>query len=170
MSNQIDLAVSSITITPDRAKIIKFSLPYALSYSRFLTNSSTPISKPFSLSSLNGQRIGVYQGTIYEDQASRIGIKDPIIKTYLGYQGALKALTDKKVDYILLDNPTALYWAANSSGGFKVIGQPYVYGFGIGIAVSNKEGNLIPALNKALLQYQNSGGYRQNYHRFLESF
>lgn len=170
MDNQIDLAVSSITITSERSKQIKFSLPYALSYSRFLTNSDTPVAKPFSLSSLNGKRIGVNKGTIYEDQASRIGVKAPIIQTYMGYHDALNALTNKEVDYILLDNPTALYWAANSAGGFKVIGEPYVYGFGIGIAISNKDVGLIPHLNNALLQYQNSEAYRQNYHRFLDFF
>lgn len=170
MNNQVDMAVSSITITPERAKKMNFSLPYGLSYSRFLTNSDTPVSHPFTLSALDGKKIGVYEGTIYEDQASHIAVKDPIIKTYVGYQEALKALTNKDIDYILLDNPTALYWAANSSGTFKVVGEPYVYGFGIGVVVSNDDRDIIPALNQALLQYQNSDEYKQNFKRFLESF
>ncbi len=170
MNNKVDLAVSSITITPERAKQMNFSLPYTLSYSRFLTNNDTPTTNPFSLNSLNGKKIGVYKGTIYEDQASHIGVTDPVIKTYEGYQDALKALTNKEIDYILLDNPAALYWAANSSGAFKAIGAPYVYGFGIAIVISETDKAMIPALNKALLQYQNSEDYRQNYHRFLESF
>jgi len=170
MNNQIDLAVSSITITPERTKNINFSLPYALSYSRFLTLSDTPVAEPFTFSLLNGKKIAVQEGTIYENRASRIGIQNPIIKVYDNDPDALKALTNKDVDYILLDNPTALYWAANSSGAFKVVGKPFAYGFGIGIAVSRADINLIPELNKAILEYQNSIDYRQNYHRFLESF
>ena len=170
MNNQVDMAVSSITITPERAKLMSFSLPYGLSYSRFLTNTENQVAEPVALSSLDGNKIGVYKGTIYVDQASHIGVNKPIIQTYAGYEDALKALTNKEVDYILLDNPTALYWAANSSGVFKVVGQPYVYGFGIGIAVSNADKDMIPALNDALIQYQNSQDYKQNYQRFLESF
>ncbi|RUR09388.1 transporter substrate-binding domain-containing protein [Legionella sp. km772] len=170
MNNQVDLVVSSITITPERAKQMNFSLPYGLSYSRFLTNSDTPVANPFTLSSLDGKKIGVYKGTIYEDQASHIGVTNPIIKTYVGYQDVLKALTNKDVDYILLDNPTALYWAANSSGAFKVIGEPYVYGFGIGIVISDQDKDLIPIINQAVIQYQNSPDYKQNYQRFLETF
>jgi len=170
MSNQVDMAVSSITITPERAKQMNFSLPYGLSYSRFLTNTDTPVANPFALSSLTGKRIGVYKRTIYEDQASHIGVENPVIQTYMGYEDALKALTNKEIDYILLDNPTALYWAANSSGAFKVIGDPYVYGFGIGIVISDQDKDLIPAINQALLQYQNSNDFKQNYQRFLESF
>lgn len=169
-NNQVDLAVSSITITPQRAKEFHFSLPYGLSYSRFLTNVNTPVANPFALSSLDGKKIGIDQGTIYEDQASHLGVHNAIIQIYKDTPEALKALTNNEVDYLLLDNPTALYWVANSSGTFKVIGEPYSYGLGIAIVVSEQDKALIPFLNQALLQYQNSEDFRQNYHRFLESF
>ena len=170
MNNKVDLAVSSITITPERSKVINFSLPYSLSYSRLLTNQNAKIKEPFSVDSLNGKRIGVYKGTIYEDNAAHMGIINPVIETYIGYEDALKALTNNEVDFILLDNPTALYWAANSSGAFKVVGKPSIYGFGLGIAVSPGDKDLIPELNKALLQYQNSEEYRLNYKRYLDVF
>jgi polar amino acid transport system substrate-binding protein len=170
LNNQVDLAVSSITITPERAKLISFSLPYSLSFSRFITNNNTVTPTPFLLSSLDGKKIGVYKGTVYEDQATHIGVKNPIVITYTGYDDALKGLSDKEVDYILLDNPTALYWAANSSGAFKEVGKPYEYGFGFGVAVSKTNQDLIPELNKAILQYQNTDEYHQNYHRYLQEF
>lgn len=170
INNQIDMAVSSITITADRAKIINFSLPYALSYSRFLTRQDIQHKGPFKIEQLHDKKIGVYKGTIYEDQATHIGIKNPIIKLYEGHQESLKALSNKEVDYILLDNPTALYWAANSSGAFKVIGEPMPYGYGFGIAVSNKDRELIPMLNKALIGYQNTKEYNENYARYLKQF
>lgn len=169
-NNQIDFAVSSITITPERTKEINFSLPYALSYSRFLTRSDIPVAEPFTYAALNGKVIAVQSGTIYENQATRLGITNPIIKTYENDPESLKALTNKEVDYILLDNPSALYWAANSAGMFQVLGKPFAYGFGLGIAVNKADIDLIPELNKALLQYQNSTEYKQNYQHFLESF
>lgn len=170
LNNQIDFAVSSITITPERIKEINFSLPYALSYSRFLTTADRVITEPFSFAQLESKKIGVQAGTIYATQISNIGLINPVIKTYENDPAALQALTNKEVDYILLDNPTALYWAANSSGVFKVLGKPYAYGYGIGIAVKKSDASLIPELNKALLHYQSSDDYKQNYARFLESF
>lgn len=175
MNNQIDFAATSITITPERAKEIIFSIPYAVSYSRFLTNADTPVSHPFSFSSLSGKRIGIYTGTIYTNKASYMGIINPTIITYSGYQSsgyqeALTALKNKQVDYILLDNAGALYWAANSGGAFKVVGEPYPYGFGMGIAISPQDRNMLPMINRALLQYQNSIDYWQNYRRYLQTF
>lgn len=169
-SNQIDLAVSSITITPDRAKQLTFSIPYAVSYSRLLANRDTQEVSPFALSSLSNKRIAVQGGTIYADQASRMGVNNVVIKIYANDPLSLEALANKEVDYVLLDNPTALYWAANSDDKFKVIGEPFSYGFGIGIAISAKDLNLLPELNKALLFYQNSDEYRQNYRRYLDFF
>lgn len=129
MNNQIDFAVSSITITPKRTKDINFSLPYALSYSRFLTLSTTPVTEPFTFNSMNGKKIGVQAGTIYETQVPHLGIANPVVQTFDGDPDSLKALSDNQIDYILLDNPSALYWAANSAGAFKVVGKPFAYGF-----------------------------------------
>lgn len=169
-TNKIDLAVSSITITAERARKMNFSLPYSLSYSRFITRSDRFIKEPFNMESLNNKKIGAYQGTVYENNVSKFGIKNPVIKTYAGYEEALRALKNNEVDFILLDSPTALYWAANSSGAFKTAGKPIIYGYGIGIAISPDNAALIPELNKALLNYQDSKEYRSNYHRYLEEF
>lgn len=170
MNNQIDLAASSITITLNRAKLITFSIPYGLSYSRLLTTSDMAIPLPFSIDALRGKKIGVEQGTIYQDDASQMGIKDPIIVPFANDDDSLAALSNKKVDYVLLDNPTALYWAANSSGTFKVVGKPQAFGFGIGIAVSPANIQMLPTLNNAITQYLNSKEYQINYNRFLEEF
>lgn len=169
-TNKVDLAVSSISITADRARNMNFSLPYSLSYSRFITRSDHFIKEPFSIESLSNKRIGAYQGTVYENNVSKFGIKNPIIKTYPGYEEALKALKNNEIDFILLDSPTALYWAANSSGAFKTVGKPIIYGYGIGIAISPDNAELIPEVNKALLNYQDSQDYRSNYHRYLQEF
>ncbi len=170
MENRIDLAVSDITITPERAKEVHFSIPYALSYSRFLTSTNTNTPEPFVISALNNKKIGVEEGTIYEDQATHLGISNPTIIPYSTAQDAITALTNKQIDYILLDNPSALYWAANTSNVLKVVGTPYVYGYGIGIAVSPNNISLLPVINTNLIQYQNSNDYKENYKRFLYFF
>ncbi|MDI1351784.1 MAG: transporter substrate-binding domain-containing protein [bacterium] len=166
---QVDAAVSSITITADRAKLINFTLPYLLSYSRFLTNRSAGV-QSFSLLNLKGKKIGVESGSIFPDQIKQMGIIDPVIKTYSKEDDLLEALRTSEVDFLLFDNPTALYWEANSSQAFMVVGEAYQYGFGLGIAVAPSEKELLQAFNAALLQYQNSKEYKTNFDTYLHPF
>ncbi len=169
VAKEIDVAISSITITPERAKIVNFTLPYLLSYSRFVTRPSVK-TDPFTLDLLNGKRIGLETGTIFPQQLEIMGVKDPKLKFYTTVSDQLTALNNGEVDLILLDNPTATYWAANSSNTFKLAGPSYMYGFGLGIAVNPTERDLLAALNQALLQFQNTDEYKQNYNKYLLEF
>ena len=166
---ELDLAISSITITPERAKIVNFTLPYLLSYSRFLTRPSAN-AIPFTLAYLDGKRIGLEAGTIFPQQLEAMGVKNAKLKFYASVNDQLTGLSNSEVDIILLDNPTANYWASNSSDTFKLAGPAYMYGYGLGIAVNPGEGDLLNALNQLLLQYQNSNDYKQNYNRYLFEF
>lgn len=167
-SRKIDVAVSSITITADRSALVNFSLPYLLSYSRFLGNNTKDNQQPFVLSMLNNKTIGIETGTIFADQIRAVGIINPQIRQYDTMELLVEGLGKKEVGYILFDNPAATYWAANSSGEFIVLGPPYSYGYGFGIAVNKSDKQLLMDINSALLQYQNSEEYKINYNKYLE--
>jgi polar amino acid transport system substrate-binding protein len=166
---EVDMAISSITITPERAKIVSFSLPYLLSYSRFLTRPSTAPAS-FSLAYLNNKKIGLETGTIFAQQLDTMGVKNPQLKFYPSVATQLTGLNKGEVDIILLDNPTANYWASNSSDTFKLAGPAYMYGYGLGIAINPSQNELLNTVNQILLQYQNSNDYKQNYNRYLLEF
>jgi polar amino acid transport system substrate-binding protein len=166
----VDAAISSITITTERAKRVDFTLPYLLSYSRFLTTTANSTKQSFGLLALKDKKIGVESGSIFPDQIQKMGVINPSIINYPTADNMLEALRAGSVDYLLLDNPTAVYWAANSSGAFTVVGEPTVYGYGLGIAVNPSEKDLLSAMNAALLQYQNSAEYKLNYDTYLKQF
>ncbi len=166
---RIEAAVSAITITAERSKIVSFTLPYMLSYFQFLQKTTTkPV--PFTLELLNNKRIGIESGTIFEDQILLMGIKNPIITKYGKQDDMINALSEDEIDYLVLDSPIAKYWAANSTGAFMTIGNSYVYGNGFGIAVNSSNTELLDTLNTALLQYQNSPDYTSTYNRYFRSF
>lgn len=170
-NRNIDAAVSYITITPERSKRVSFSNPYLLSYSRFLTKYPAKGVKPtFSLELLKNKKIGVATGTIFEEQINAMGIKNPIIKEYQSDELLVESLGQDKVDFVLVDNPTAIYWEANSSGKFYAIGPSFLYGNGVGIAVNSGARELLNAINNALLQYQKSPAYKRNYDKYILQF
>ena len=167
-NKEIDVALSSITITAERAELVNFTLPYLLSYSRFLTNHTNNFPQPFTLDSLTGKTIGIEEGTIFGDQIARMGITNVKVKSYATIELLVEGLGKNEVDCILFDSPTAVYWDANSQGEFSVIGPRFLYGNGYGIAVSKDNSTLIKALNRALLQYENSPDYKINYNNYLD--
>jgi polar amino acid transport system substrate-binding protein len=59
-TNKVDLVVSTLSITPDRAKVIDFSLPYADHPSVVAALKSMPLKE---MSDLDGKRVAVVRGT-----------------------------------------------------------------------------------------------------------
>ncbi|KTD74754.1 transporter substrate-binding domain-containing protein [Legionella waltersii] len=169
-SKRIDMAVGSITITAERANIVAFSLPYLLSYSRFLTLQSTADKTPFSLEALNNKRFGIASKTVFSAQIKDMGIANPTIVEFDKYESMLEALRDNSIDFILMDSPSAVYWAANSGNSFKTYGNAFMYGYGFGVAVNRENTALLSQLNQALLKFQNSDSYKQAYQKYLSSF
>ncbi len=169
-AKKVDIAVSSITITAERAKDVNFSAPYLLSYSRFLTIHNSESHQPFTLGLLKNKKIGVVVATVFKDQIKEMGIINPTVIEYPSTEVMLEALGNHKLDFVLFDNPTALYWEANSSGAFTVIGQPFLYGYGLGIAVNQTEKNLLVQVNQALAQFQKSEEFKMAYTRYIENF
>ncbi|KGP62693.1 arginine ABC transporter substrate-binding protein [Legionella norrlandica] len=167
VDKQIDLAVSAMAITSERSRLVNFSIPYLLSYSRFLAYHDASVHQPFSLQLLKGKRVGVEANTVFSQQIRDMGIIDPVIVEFSRTEQMLEALREKEVDFILMDNPSVLYWEANSSGALQAIGPPFLYGYGLGIAVNKENPQLLEAVNRALLQYQSSDLYRKNYNKYL---
>jgi polar amino acid transport system substrate-binding protein len=99
-----------------------------------------------------------------------MGIIDPVIVEFDRTEEMLEALSANDIDFVLMDNPAALYWAANSSGNFHVIGSPMLIGYGLGIAVNRENSELLKSLNDALLEYQRSEKYKENYNKYMMNF
>ncbi len=168
---KIDLAVSFLTITQERAQLVNFSLPYLLSHSRFLTKHSPNEGlEPFDVNLLNGKKIGVVSGTIFYDHIKAMNIANPKIKLYPSNTSLIEALNSGDVEFVLVNQQAALYWEANSSGALHPVGSLYIYGYGVGIAVNKNNPILLSEINKALLEYQNSEDFKRNYDKFIRQF
>ncbi|KTD16555.1 transporter substrate-binding domain-containing protein [Legionella jordanis] len=166
---KVDAAVSALTITSARATRVNFSLPYLLSNSRFLTTSDKA-KQPFGLESLNNRTFGVEEGTIFPTVINLLGVRNPTINEYQDAPTLIDALQSDKIDYALMDDPSAMYWQAASTGILAVVGQPFSYGFGFGIAINPKATDLLQDINKALVDYQNSKEFKRDYGKYIAHF
>ncbi|WP_133127019.1 transporter substrate-binding domain-containing protein [Legionella nagasakiensis] len=162
VNDKVDVAVGAIAITPERAKIVNFSLPYLPSHAIFLTHDKY-FNQPFNLDSLTGKTIAVESGTVFPTVIKRAGIKNIRIVEFSYEEDLIEALSLKKIDFAFLDTPTAYYWEIRSGGQLKTIGESKEYGFGLGIAVNPRNVDLIQAINQVLLQYQKSPKFETDY-------
>ncbi|MDI9818168.1 MULTISPECIES: transporter substrate-binding domain-containing protein [unclassified Legionella] len=165
----VDVAVSAITITSERATRVNFSLPYLLSQARFIAPDRLA-REPFSLQLLHERSIGVEEATVFPAVIRALGIRNPRIREFSESTLMIDALQAGKIDLALMDNPSAMYWQAQSSGHLHAVGEPFAFGFGFGIAVHLNEIELLQDINRALIQYQNSEDYKREFHKYIAHF
>ena len=164
-ADKVDLAIGSIIITPERASQVTFSSPYFLSRLRFLGREAVQADK-ITPKQLINKKIGITD-QVFAPALKKLGVNDSQIVIYPQEDTLVKALTTGDIQFALVDNATAVYWHRNSSGNLKVVGDPFAFGYGMGIAISIKNASLVKPINAAVLHYQNSGAFLLDFHKYL---
>jgi polar amino acid transport system substrate-binding protein len=131
-SGRWDISVGSMTITPERAKVLYFAQPYYTTPAALFVYNTSPYS---NASDLDGKKIGVCAGCTYESylngslvipgESIEFQIKDADIRTYDTDSTALEdlALGDGvRLDAVLTANPTG-YGAITAGKPFKQAGD-----------------------------------------------
>jgi arginine/lysine/histidine/glutamine transport system substrate-binding and permease protein len=160
----IDAAISSITITQERAKTVSFSRPYfkaGLAIAIRADNQDIT-----NLDSLNNKKIAVQIGTTGAKKAQNIpGAK---IRSFDSAPLALQELANGNVDAVINDAPVTLY-AINSGNlrGLKVIEQLVTEEY-YGIATPKNSANLA-LINDGLGKVLKNGNYAQIYRKWFKA-
>ncbi len=115
-----DVALSQISITCDRAKVVKFSIPYFQSNQGVLINKGGP--SVTTLAEAKTIQWGVQTSTTAFDLLNKIK-PDKQTKVFPNLPDAYAALQAKQVDAILIDTAINLGEAAQSNGKFEVVSQ-----------------------------------------------
>lgn len=167
---QIDAAISSIAITPEREAAFSFSNVYYVSEDGVLARAGSPISSITSADQLALWRVGVQTGSIYQtwlqNQLVDSGKMSPgNLLAYPRMDQATSDLQAGKIELVVMDAPAADKLAAG--GSFKVVGrgnnsQRY--------AILLRQGNdmLRSRINDALTQLQNEGRIAQMAQTYLK--
>ena len=153
-AGKIDIIISSLSMTPDRAKVIDFTKPYYVSPSQFVALKSSGITD--DPDTLKGKTIGVQSGTIHQSYMEQ-KLPDITEKVYNTVQEAELDLESGRIDALLADKLLTYDWLVKvgNAKGFDYVGKvlvdPLVTGQ-IGVGVKKGNAALQQSLNTAIDQ------------------
>lgn len=99
-TNDVDIVISTITITPQREEIISFSIPYDYAGQAVLVKSNSSIA---SMSDLSGQNVGVIFGSTAEKNMKNL-VPNANLIGFRSYKDAYQALKVGKINAITSDD------------------------------------------------------------------
>lgn len=99
-TGEVDIVISTVTITPQRQEVVSFSIPYDVAGQAVLVNSRSTIK---SLTDLAGQNVGVIFGTTAEKNMKNL-VPTANLLGFRSYPDAYKALKSGKINAITSDD------------------------------------------------------------------
>jgi len=164
-TEEVDIVIATMTITPQRMEIIDFSIPYDSAGQAVLVNASSKIT---SISDLSGQNVGVIWGTTAEKNminlvptANTIGFKS--------YNEAYKALKEGKINAVTSDD-TILSGFAIKDKSVKLLPKRYSREpYGIGFKKGKCSKRLKENLDFAIKDMQQKNVLTRLHNKWLEN-
>jgi len=99
-TGEVDIVISTVTITPQRQEIVSFSIPYDVAGQAVLVKSNSSIK---ALSDLAGQTVGVIFGTTAEWNMKNL-VPTANLRGFRSYQDAYVALKNDQINAITSDD------------------------------------------------------------------
>ena len=158
-SGRCDVAISAMTITGERARVLDFSSPYFDASQALVVDRGSEID---SLDDLAGKRIGVQGGTTGELYVTDNAPSSADVMPLKDAAAMQDALTKHRVDAAVYDNTVVGDVVADNP--HLEVSAEFDTGEQYGMAVK-KDGNvdLLRSVNKLLATLEKSGGYDKIY-------
>ncbi len=161
-TGKADLGVAGLTITEDRLKNINFSTPYAKATQVIIVSEDSDIKSP---DDLVGKTIGVQTGTTGDVYAADIE-KVKLERYNKGFE-AVQALTQGKIDAVIIDNePAKVYVSQNDE--LKIVDEAFTEEeYAIAVAKDNDE--LLNEVNSAIAKLKESGKLDEIVNKYISA-
>lgn len=152
-NEKYDVAISAITITPERAAAVAFSEPYYTAGQIVAVPVTDTLIK--SVDDLPGKRVGVQLGTTGEMMAQRL--EETEVFSYDNIGAAFIDMANGNLDAVLNDYPTTQAYI-HTHATAKTVGE-ILSREKYGIAVRKGETALLAAVDSALVEIRADGTY-----------
>ncbi|MBN1213440.1 MAG: basic amino acid ABC transporter substrate-binding protein [candidate division Zixibacteria bacterium] len=162
-NRKFDVAISSMTITPQRMAVVSFSEPYY----RAGQIVAVPVGDTYikSVDDLRGKRVGVQLGTTGEIMAKKFdGVH---VYSYDNIGAAFIDMANGNLDAVLNDFPTTLTYIEQNRAA-KTVGE-LLSTEHYGIAVRKKDKALLEKINEALRTMKADGSYEAIYMKWFNT-
>lgn len=158
LANKYDTVVGSMTITPEREKVVDFVGPYYHAGRAVFVTEESPVK---SLEELKGKTLGVTLGETHEKWAREQGGWD--IRTYKGLPELMMELKSGRVDAIVVDNIPVMVAIKETGDKIRKLETPGIEGGSVAIGIAIRKGNpeLKAAMQKVLDDMQADGSYEK---------
>ena len=149
-SGKADIGLAGMTVTEDRLENVDFSDTYAHATQVVIVKEDSDIASP---DDLEGKKIGVQLGTTGDIYAG--DIKDATVERYNKGFEAVQALTQGKIDAVVIDGEPAKVFVKENEG-LKMLDEAFTEeDYAIAVAKGNDE--LLDKINTALGELKDSG-------------
>jgi len=150
-SSKADMGMAGMTVTEDRKQNVDFSVTYATARQVVIVPEGSDIA---SLDDLEGKTIGVQQGTTGDIYASD-DYGDENVERYAKGMEAVQALTQGKIDAVIIDNEPARVFVSENEG-LIILDEAYA---DEEYAIAVRKGNtaLLEQINAALNELKADG-------------
>lgn len=156
-SGKVDAAISQVIITPEREQAFDFSVPYTYSSFQLIVRKNERATYR-SLADLKGRRLGVRQGSVFEQQAKEVkGIE---VRSYPAVPENLQDLAFGRIDASLDDSLMVSYLLKHSELPIKA-GPRVGKDARIGIAIRKGSPQFKAAVDRILSQARADGTLRR---------
>lgn len=171
MARKYDAIMSSMTITDQRKRVLRFSAPYIVVPSGWFVPVDTDLAD-FDGDDLAGKRIAVQRGTVQDQYVTDKFGDSATIKRYANADDIAVDMSAGRLDAAFLDFPTGQSTLLDESDAYKhagpVLTEPKKYfGTGFGIAFRRNQKDLAARFNKALAVVKDNGTYQTIYEKYF---
>jgi polar amino acid transport system substrate-binding protein len=165
-NNQVDFAISGITINDVRKETYDFSVPYFLSTHKILAKEGTDIT---SAKDLVNKKVAVIEGTTGASAVEKIlGADNPNILKFVENSQGVQAVIDGQADAYVNDNSLVEYFA-NNNPGFAVIEDSEAFAKEFYGLMFPKGSDLRDLINEAITTVLENGEYAAIHEKWLGS-
>lgn len=161
-AGKADVGLAGLTVTEDRLMNVNFSDPYTTATQVVIVKDDSPITSP---NDLEGKKIGVQLGTTGDQYAG--DIKDATVERYNKGFEAVQAMTQGKIDAVIIDREPAKVFVEQNEG-IKMLDEAYTEEeYAIAIKKDNEE--LLKKVNTALAELKSSGELQKILDKYIKA-
>lgn len=166
-TNKIDIIMSGMSFTPERAAIVQFTEPYLRSGQKALLRREDAPDFTFpGLIARTDKRVGVEKGTTGEFLVQE-AFKQAKMRTYSSAEKGARALVDKRIDLFIHDGPTVLWMAGLFQNQGLTAALPVLSEDLMLWAVNRRNPSLAQAANSSLRKWAGNGFLEQILRRWV---